>query len=176
MAGRAGEIGWDELIQRHRSGGGDDIVVSLDRHGSLRRGRPMIGVAHDGALRIVVPSMGKHSLRVVVALGGGNHAEATEHCVGLPAAEELDGLAIDSSTEESSGAAGAETAARDGGSRDPCLVFDGRGTDAESIGEGGGGKFVFPGGVIEVVVEAVGVGDAVPLEVKDASSYCSTRA
>ena len=63
----------------------------------------MIGVAHDGALRIVVPSMGKHSLRVMVAVDGCSHTEVTEHCVGLPAADELGGFAVDSSTQQCSG-------------------------------------------------------------------------
>ena len=35
----------------------------------------MVGGACDGALRVGVPSIGKHSLRVVVAGGGSHHAE-----------------------------------------------------------------------------------------------------
>ena len=63
MASRAGEIG-GELEERHRSRGGDDVVGSLDGRRSLWRGRSIAGVARNGTLRMVVPSMGKHSLRV----------------------------------------------------------------------------------------------------------------
>ena len=34
----------------------------------------MVGGARDGALRVGVPSIGKHSLRVVVAGDGGHHS------------------------------------------------------------------------------------------------------
>ena len=45
----------------------------------------------------------------------GSHTEATEHGVGLPAADEFDVFAINSSTEQRSSSAGAEAVARDGG-------------------------------------------------------------
>ena len=38
----------------------------------------MVGVAGDGTLRVGVPSIGKHSLRGVVAGGGSHHAEVAE--------------------------------------------------------------------------------------------------
>ena len=56
----------------------------------------MVGVAGDGTLRVGVPSIGKHSLRVVVAGGGSHHAEVAEHRVGLPATDEFDGFGVDS--------------------------------------------------------------------------------
>ena len=57
----------------------------------------MVGGACDGTLRAGVPSIGKHILRAVVAGGGSHHAEVAEHRVGLPATDELDGFAVDSS-------------------------------------------------------------------------------
>ena len=55
----------------------------------------------------------EHVLGVVVAPGSGLDAEAGEHCVRLPAAEELDGELVDISAEEGRGAAGAEAARTD---------------------------------------------------------------
>ena len=68
----------------------------------------MVGVAGDGTLRVGVPSIGKHILRVVVAGGGSHHAEAAEHRVGLPATDEFDGFGVDSSAEEGGSTARAE--------------------------------------------------------------------
>ena len=48
---------------------------------------------------VLISILGKHSLRAVVAVDGGSHAEVAEHRVGLPGADELDSFAIDSSAE-----------------------------------------------------------------------------
>ena len=98
----------------------------------------MVGVAGDGTLRVGVPSIGKHSLRVVVAGGGSHHAEVAEHRVGLPATDEFDGFGVDSSAEEGGSTAWAETAAGDGIGGDASLLLDGGCADAETGGEGGG--------------------------------------
>ena len=74
----------------------------------------MVGGARDGALRAGVPSIGKHGLRAVVAGDGGHHSEVAEHRVGLPATDELDGFAVDSSAEKCGSSAGAETTTGDG--------------------------------------------------------------
>ena len=55
----------------------------------------------------------EHVLGAVVAPGSGLDAEVGEHCVRLPAAEELDGELVDISAEEGGSAAGAEAAGTD---------------------------------------------------------------
>ena len=55
----------------------------------------------------------EHVLGAVVAPGGGLDAEVGEHCVRLPATEELDGELVDISAEEGGGAAGVEAARTD---------------------------------------------------------------
>ena len=50
----------------------------------------------------------EHLLGTVMSVNGGLDAEAVEHGVRLPAAEELDGVGIDASAEKSRGTAGPE--------------------------------------------------------------------
>ena len=52
----------------------------------------------------------EHSLRVVVGVSGGLDSEVAEHGVGLPSAEELDGVGVDIGAEQGSGPAGSERA------------------------------------------------------------------
>ena len=66
----------------------------------------------------------EHVLGVVVAPGGGLDAEVGEHCVRLPATEELDGELVDISAEEGRGAAGAEAARTDPVSTQQVSRFD----------------------------------------------------
>ena len=92
----------------------------------------MAGGARDGALRVGVPSIGKHGLRAVVAGDGGHHSEAAEHRVGLPATDELDGFAINSSAEKCGSSAWAETATGDGIGGCASLLLDLGCADAET--------------------------------------------
>ena len=55
-------------------------------------------------------------------------------------------------------------------------MFDGCSADAKTGGEGRSRKVAFLVGVVVVGIEAVSVGDTVPLKVKDASSDSSARA
>ena len=56
------------------------------------------------------------------------------------------------------------------------MLLDGGGTDAETSGEGGGRKVAFLQGIVAAGMEAVGVGDAVPLEMEDAACDSSAQA
>ena len=112
----------------------------------------------------------------LVAGGGSHHAEVAEHRVGLPATDEFDGFGVDSSAEEGGSTAWAETAAGDGIGGNASLLLDRGCTDAEAGGESGGRKGAFLQGVIVVVVEAIGMRNAVPLEVKYAACDGAARA
>ena len=107
---------------------------------------------------------------------GSHHAEAAEHRVGLPATDELDGFAVDSGAEECGSTAGAETATGDGIGGCASLLLDGGCADAETGGEGGGRKGTFLHGVIAAVAEAIGIRNAVPLEVECAACDSLARA
>ena len=54
--------------------------------------------------------MVEHELSEVVGCRGGLDAKATEHGVGFPSAEELDGVAVDTCAQECGGASWAEGA------------------------------------------------------------------
>ena len=56
------------------------------------------------------------------------------------------------------------------------LLLDGGCADAETGGEGRGRKGAFLQSVIVVLVEAIGIRNAVPLEVEYAACDCSARA
>ena len=57
--------------------------------------------------------MAEHEAGVVRVVRGGGDPEVAEHGIGLPAAQEVDVVGVDASTEEGGGAAGAEAARAD---------------------------------------------------------------
>jgi hypothetical protein len=50
----------------------------------------------------------EHLLRIDKLDGGSLHAEVAEHGIGFPPAYELDGILVDTGTQESSGATGVQ--------------------------------------------------------------------
>ena len=102
-------------------------------------GRPAVaeGLRVEGVVTVV-----QHALGVVVGQGGGLDAEVAEHGVGFPTAEQLDGVRVNASAEEGSGAAGPEGAGADEVGVDAGCVFDGVRSVAEGIGHEARGDFV----------------------------------
>ena len=78
----------------------------VDLGGCLLRGvAACAGCGGEGAGAMV-----EHELGVVVSMGGSLDAKVAEHGVGLPAAQELDGVRVDPGAEEGGGSARPEGA------------------------------------------------------------------
>jgi len=118
----------------------------VDDHELLHSGGGLVGKALIGEFGRVegVGAMVQHLLRIVVGDGGGLDAEVAEHGIGFPAAKKLDGVTVDSGTEEGGGTAWSKGASTDEG------WFDSR------------GGFNFFGGVTEGVGDEFGL-DFIPL-------------
>ena len=101
-----------------------ELVVSkegMDCKGSLVRQVPSgKGLGMEG-----VGAMVQHLLSIVVGMRGGLDAQVAEHGIGFPSSEELDGVFVDASIEESSGTTRAQ----------------GAGTDHEGVDASGGFDF-----------------------------------
>ena len=83
----------------------------------------------EGARAVV-----EHELRKVVGNGGGLDAQVTKHGIRELAAEELDGVAVDSDAWESGGTARSEGARRQEVWRDAREALDGGGSVAQGVG------------------------------------------
>ena len=76
------------------------------------------GLVRDVAVVIVgavegVGAMVEHLLGIVVQMGGSLNAQVAEHSVGFPAAQEHDGVLVDTSTEQGGGTTGAQRTSAD---------------------------------------------------------------
>lgn len=84
--------------------GVDEVRRGLQRDGQARRSI-VVGEGSEG-----VGASGEHGLSEVVGVGESSDSEVAEHGVGLPAADELDGVGVDVGAEERGGAARTEAA------------------------------------------------------------------
>ena len=101
-----GTEGWEQGREEERLEESGSAARELARGRASARDREVARFVCEAAIL-------EHVLGTVVAPGGGLDAEAGEHCVRLPAAEELDGELVDISAEEGGSAAGAEAAGTD---------------------------------------------------------------
>ena len=84
--------------------GVDEVRRGLQRDGQARRSI-VVGEGSEG-----VGASGEHGLSEVVGVGESSDSEVAEHGVGLPAADELDGVGVDVGAEERGGASRTEAA------------------------------------------------------------------
>ena len=80
-------------------------------------------------------AMCEHGLSTVVGVGRSLDAKALEHGVRLPPTKEADGVRVNASTEEGSGATGTKGARGEESEGDPGGGFQGFGGPAEGIGD-----------------------------------------
>ena len=103
--------------------------------------------------------------------------EISEHGVGAPSTEELDGVGVDAGTEESRGPTRTERTGRDQSWVDAGLVLHLEGSMAESIGDEAG-RHVVPLTIVraDMVVERCLGSSVVTLEVKGKAEPIGTYA
>ena len=92
----------------------------VDLGGGLLRGAALgAGCGGEG-----VGAMVEHELGIVVSVGGSLDAKVAEHGVGLPAAQELDGVRVGPGAEEGGGATLSERAGREQFGGDACCLLE----------------------------------------------------
>ena len=84
-----------------------------------KRMRFVVGTRGEGVGAVV-----KHLLGQMMRVGGGLDLQVAEHGIGLPAAEELDVVFVDTCTEEGSGATWAQGAAAQQVGFNACVLFN----------------------------------------------------
>ena len=128
-------------------------------HGRRDFARERLDVLVDARSEGVV-AMGEHGLSEVVGGEGRLDPKIAQHGVGLPAAQELDGVRIDVGAKEGRGAARAQGAGRDCLRRDAGNILHGSGSVLKGVLDvfGGDAPDLAGGAVIELVERAVRLG------------------